>query len=64
MENPFKLIGIVGALIIGLVILFSFWTVVDVGEKAVVVGFGQVRETLDQGFHFVNPLYSICTSKR
>jgi len=56
-----KLIGIGATLIIGLVIITSFWTVVDVGERAVVVGFGQVKETLSEGFHFVNPLYSVHT---
>lgn len=57
----FKTYGIIGVLIIGLVFVFSLYTVVDVGERAVVVGFGQVKETLAEGFHFVNPLYSVYT---
>lgn len=56
-----KVIGGLAALIIGIVILTSFWTVVDVGERSVVVGFGQVKETLTEGFHFVSPFYSVYT---
>lgn len=36
-------------------------TTVDVGERVLVVGFGQIKETLGQGFHFVNPFYSTHT---
>lgn len=61
MDNPFKIVGVVGALGIVLAMLFSFWTVVDVGERGVVVGFGKVKETLSEGFHFVNPLYHVYT---
>lgn len=61
MDNPFKIFGVVGALLVVLVMLFSFWTVVDVGERGVVVGFGKVKETLSEGFHFVNPLYHVYT---
>lgn len=61
MENPFKILGVVGAVGIVVAMLFSFWTVVDVGERGVVVGFGKVKETLSEGFHFVNPLYHVYT---
>lgn len=61
MENPFKILGIVGSIGIVLVMMFSFWTVVDVGERGVVVGFGKVKTTLSEGFHFVNPLYHVYT---
>lgn len=56
-----KLIAGVGAFLLVIVILSSFWTVVDSGERAVVVGFGQVKEVLTEGFHFVNPMYSVHT---
>ena len=61
MENPFKILGIVGSIGIVLVMLFSFWTVVNVGERGVVVGFGKVKTTLSEGFHFINPLYHVYT---
>lgn len=56
-----KIVAAVVVIVLGISIITSFWTVVDVGERSVVVGFGQVKETLSEGFHFVNPMYSIHT---
>lgn len=36
-------------------------TSVDVGERVLVVGFGEIKQTLNQGMHFVNPFYSTHT---
>lgn len=36
-------------------------TIVDVGERVLVVGFGQVKEVLGQGTHFINPFYGTHT---
>lgn len=47
--------------IFGIIIALNMFTTVDVGERVVVVGFGQIKQTLGQGFHFVNPLYSTHT---
>lgn len=57
--NPIKYIigGIVSVIIVILTIM-SF-TVINVGERGVVVGFGKVKEVLTEGIHFVNPLYSV-----
>lgn len=44
--------------IIGLILLAFSITSVDVGERVLVVGFGQIKETLAEGVHFVNPFYS------
>lgn len=49
--------GVVTLLVI--VGVLNCFTTVDVGERAVVVGFGQIKESLGQGFSFVNPLYSV-----
>lgn len=50
---------------VGFVIAILFTLVgvtsVDVGERVLVVGFGQIKETLGQGLHFVNPFYSTHT---
>lgn len=59
-ENSlFKLLGIGGVIIIGFAIIFSFFEVIDEGERGVVVGFGQVKSVLGTGFNFVNPLYDV-----
>lgn len=44
--------------IIGLFLLALSMTSVDVGERVLVVGFGQIKTTLAEGIHFVNPFYS------
>lgn len=44
--------------IIGLITLFSATESVDIGERVVVVGYGEIKEVLTEGFHFVNPFYS------
>lgn len=55
----YKLIatGILG--LVGLVFFISASEQVDIGERLVVVGFGEVKEVLSEGFHFVNPMYSV-----
>lgn len=49
--------GVVTLLV--LVGILNCFTTIDVGERAVVVGFGQIKESMGQGFHFVNPMYSV-----
>lgn len=44
--------------VIGLILLAVSMTSVDVGERVLVVGFGQIKGTLSEGIHFVNPLYN------
>lgn len=42
------------------IVLFAMSAVsVDVGERAVIVGFGEIKETLSEGFHLVNPFYDV-----
>lgn len=45
-------------LVVGLTAFASATESVDIGERVVVVGFGEVKEVLTEGFHFVNPFYS------
>ena len=48
--------------LIAILILLAFTisaTTIDVGERGLTLGFGQVKSTLSQGFHWVNPLYSV-----
>lgn len=52
-----KIILSVFGVLITIYILIGL-TTVDIGERVLVIGFGQVKETLDQGLHFVNPFYS------
>lgn len=59
--NPIKVLGLGAVLVIGLFFFLSSFTTVDVGERVVVVGFGQIKETLGQGFHWVNPFYNTHT---
>lgn len=51
------IVGVV-VFIFGLFALASSIESVDIGERVVVVGFGEVKEVLAEGFHFVNPFYS------
>lgn len=44
--------------LIGIILLATSITVVDIGEKVLVVGFGQIKGELDAGMHFVNPFYT------
>lgn len=44
--------------IIGLLTFASATESVDIGERVVVVGYGEIKEVLTEGFHLVNPLYS------
>lgn len=55
--------SITGAIagIIAVIFMLNCFTTVDVGERVVVVGFGQIKETLGQGFHWVNPFYNTHT---
>jgi len=45
-------------LVLSILVIIIGSTTVDVGERVLVVGFGQIKETLGQGWHFVNPFYS------
>ena len=56
-----KLVSSVIGVIILIAIILNSFTTVDVGERVVVVGFGQIKETLGQGIHLVNPLYTVHT---
>lgn len=49
------------SLVFGVMFTLVSVTSVDVGERVLVVGFGQIKETLGQGLHFVNPFYSTHT---
>lgn len=54
----------IGSIIVGVllaILVVSSMETVDLGERVLVVGFGQIKETLGQGVHFVNPLYSMHT---
>lgn len=51
--------GILAFIIITFIFMSS--VTVDVGERVLVVGFGQIKETLGQGWHLVNPFYSYHT---
>lgn len=55
-----SIIGGVVALL-GIVFALNCFTTVDVGEKAVITGFGQIQGTYSQGFHFLNPFYDVHT---
>jgi regulator of protease activity HflC (stomatin/prohibitin superfamily) len=50
-------LGVFG--IIGLLTLALSATTINVGERGLVIGFGRTKEVLSQGFHLVNPFYSI-----
>ena len=54
-----KLIALGVVTFVGLITLLIPFTQIDVGERGVVVGFGQVKGTLTEGVHFINPLYSV-----
>ena len=47
--------------VFGLIAFFSATESVDIGERVVVVGYGEIKGVLTEGFHFVNPLYSTYT---
>jgi len=51
------LIVALGVFVIGIIAFASATESVDIGERVVVVGFGEVKEVLPEGFHLVNPLY-------
>lgn len=53
------IVGFIVFLVLILALMSS--TTVDVGERVLVVGFGQIKNTLGQGWHFVNPFYSTHT---
>lgn len=58
MDNPIKAILVSGALIIGLVFLFSTFQVIEQTERGVLTKFGEVKEMLEPGLHMVNPFTS------
>jgi regulator of protease activity HflC (stomatin/prohibitin superfamily) len=47
--------------LLGIIIGLNCFTTVDVGESVVVVGFGNIKGTLSQGVHAINPFYSTHT---
>lgn len=47
--------------VIALILLVTSITTVDVGERKLVTGFGQIKGTLTEGMHFVNPFYNLHT---
>jgi regulator of protease activity HflC (stomatin/prohibitin superfamily) len=47
--------------VIILIVIISSFTVVDVGERGLVIGFGKIRNVLSEGIHIVNPLYRVDT---
>ena len=54
--------GIFGVVaVIAIIFSLNCFTTVDVGESVVVVGFGNIKGTLGQGIHAINPLYSTHT---
>ena len=61
MEDHFFIKGIVGimVLVMGSIAVASSTESIDVGERGLVIGFGQTKEVLAQGFHFVNPFYNV-----
>lgn len=61
MISPFKIASWAIGGLISFIILLNSFTTVNVGEKAVVTGFGQIKGTLSQGFHWINPFYDIHT---
>lgn len=54
---------VIGAVLAVIAIIFALncFSVINVGERGVVVGFGKVKGTLTEGINFVNPLYSVKT---
>ena len=55
-----KIVGTVAVLLVLLILFFSSWTTVRTGNVGVLVLFGRVTgETLDPGFHLVNPFKSV-----
>jgi len=60
MNTKKYILGAVGGLVLVVIIIISF-TIINVGERGVVVGFGKVKGVLSEGIHFVNPLYSVKT---
>lgn len=51
--------GVIGFVV--LILVVASITTVDVGERKLVTGFGQIKYTLAEGMHMVNPLYDIHT---
>lgn len=52
----------ISIIIITILILLSLTlsiTIIDVGERGLVIGFGQTKNVLSQGLHLVNPFYSV-----
>jgi prohibitin 2 len=55
-KNRFRFLGLVLLVIIGLVVVFSSYTIVRPGHRGVVVMLGRVeRGTLSEGFHLIVP---------
>lgn len=47
--------------LISITLLVTSMTTIDVGERGLVLGFGKIEGTLQQGFHLVNPFYKVET---
>ncbi|MBN1402263.1 MAG: prohibitin family protein, partial [Anaerolineae bacterium] len=55
-KNRFRFLGLILLAIIGLVVIFSSYTIVKPGHRGVVVMLGRVeRGTLSEGFHLIVP---------
>lgn len=57
--NPIKIVGAGITFIVAMLFVINCFTVVDVGERAVVVGFGQIKGSIGQGYHWINPFYNV-----
>jgi len=49
--------GVISVIIVFLLTISA--TTIDVGERGLVLGYGQTKGVLSQGFHWVNPFYSV-----
>jgi regulator of protease activity HflC (stomatin/prohibitin superfamily) len=49
-------VAVIGAVFIGLPVLFGSWTIVSPQEKAIVVRLGSIKGTLESGFNFKMPI--------
>lgn len=49
--------AVVGIIVLALLVTSA--TTIDVGERGLVLGYGQTKGVLTQGFHWVNPFYSV-----
>ena len=57
--TPAKIVFSGITLLIAFFFFLNCFTVVDVGERAVVIGFGQIKGSIGQGYHWINPFYNV-----